>query len=301
MNKAKTQDEQPENLIYLKETPAERAVFGVLTILIGLGIFGCVIITLIGIQKSGDMNFFDRMQNTVRSWSSDYYDIRTDISENDTIIIGTPLSKTNPDIRKIAAELNEDSSCGRLMPGSYGTAKVYIIPHDANSDLTVELSFNVYGFVQSKNGDYIRIDEIENNHSDFEKLRKADRLLDGHFLFFTEKDNGYCGLLKDGRMTYNTAEHQDDLNSNGEYEVTVYWIRPEYFEQLTSINTEGAFIKNSDELKTITEYINSQPNDFFFKGEGESVSDIPSNQYDNADLLIHQTIDGYGFEIIANN
>ncbi|ADU24254.1 hypothetical protein [Ruminococcus albus] len=301
MNKAKTPNEQPDNLVYLKETPAERTLFGFLTILIGLGIFGCVAITLVGISRSGNMSFFARMKNTVRSWNSDYYDIRTDAPEKDTIIIGTPLRKTTPDVRRITADLHEDSSCGSFMPGSYGMAKVYIIPHNKNAELTVDLSFNVYGLVKTADGQYIRIDELENDLPEQEKCSKADKLLNGHILFFMEKENGYSGLLKDGRMTYNTAEHQEDLNANGEYEVTVYWVWAEYFEQLSSINAEGAVIKDVSESETVKEYINSRPDEFFLKGAGESVSEMLNDQYDNADLLIHQNIDGYGFEIIANN
>ena len=291
----------PNNVAYLKETPAYRLVFGILTVTLGFSIIACVIITLVGIRRSGDMSFFQRMRNTVRSWSSDYYDIRTDYSDKETIVLGNPLRKTTPDVRRIAGSLHEDSSCGSFLPGTYGTAKLYIIPHDADADLTVDLSFNVYGLVQKVDTEYIRIDEAENDLPEYEKLRRADDLLNGHILFFTEKDDGYSGLLKDGRMTYNKAEHRGDLNSNGEYEVTVYWIWAEYFEQLTNMNAEGAVIRDAAESETVTEYIDSRPDEFFFKGEGESVSNVPSDQYNNADLLIHQNIDGYGFEITANN
>lgn len=301
MKREKLPETKQNNVAYLKETPVERGVSGILTILIGMGLIGCIVTTVIGIQKSGKMNFFVRMMNTIKSFGSDYYDIRTDVSGEYTIIIGTPLLKTTPDVRKVTAELCEDSTCGSFMPGSYGTAKVYIIPHDTNADLSVDLSFNVYGTVQTADGQYIRIDDLESDNYEQDKCRLADKLLDGHILLFTEMDNGYSGLMKNGRLLYNTAEHHDDLNANGEYEVTVYWIWAEYYEQLTSLDAEGAAIKNAAELEKVKEYISSCPDEFFFEGEEESRSEILSDRYDNADWLIHQMIDGYGFEIIANN
>ena len=59
--------EQQNNVAYLAESPAYRMVGGILTLLLGFGIIGCVIITLAGISRSGDMNFFVRMMNTVKS------------------------------------------------------------------------------------------------------------------------------------------------------------------------------------------------------------------------------------------
>ena len=93
------------------------------------------------------------------------------------------------------------------------------------------------------------------NTSAHDKALVADRLLDGHILFFKEKEDGYSGLLKDGRMIYNTAEHKDDVNSNGEYEVTIYWIWPEYYEQLTSVNSENAVVTKSADSEEIQKYI----------------------------------------------
>ena len=123
MKREEVPPEHRDEVVFIKESPAERTFFGFMTILIGLGVFGCVVITVIGIRKSGDMNFYVRMLNTLKSWRSDYYDIRTDIPENDTIIIGTPLSRTTPDVRRVMAELKECSSCGSFMPGAYGKAK----------------------------------------------------------------------------------------------------------------------------------------------------------------------------------
>lgn len=147
---------------------------------------------------------------------------------------------------------------------------------------------------ENDNGELVRLSNLDSNNI-------ADKLIDGHILFFEEYNCSYSGLLKDGKLTYKTSEHREDLNSNGEYEVTVYWIWPEYYNQLIDTDTDGAVITDSAASEDIRSYIEEHKSNFFYDGEGENKSNVPSKRYDNADLFIHQNIDYYGFEIIALN
>ena len=251
-----------------------------------------IVITVIGIGRFGGKEFFQRMQNTVHSFSSEYYDIRTEEFDSSTISFGNVSRKTNSDVRNAPACLKMDKSKHQFLPGAFGTTTLYIIPNDAEKDMDIELEFNAYGARLTDNGEFKRLSDTES---------EADRLINGHILFFTERNGSYRGLLKDGKMTYSTAEHRSDLNDNGEYEVTVYWIWPEYYEQLVDTGADGAVITDRTESDEIKEYIKEHRSEFFYPGEEKSRSDDPSDQYDNADLLIHQNVEYIGFEIIALN
>ena len=286
--------EQQNNVAYLAESPAYRMVVGILTILLGFGIIGCVIITVAGISRSGEMNFFVRMMNTVKSWSSDYYDIRTEGFDESSITVGEVLKKTNADTRKVPACLRLDKSKHCFFPGAFGTTTFYITPNKPDRDLEIELKLDVYGVTKNSDGELVRLSDMNSDNT-------ADKLIDGHILFFKEYNGSYSGLLENGKLTYETSEHLEDRNNNGEYEVTVYWIWPEYYNQLIDVNAEGAVITDSAASDEMRSYIAAHKGNYFYEGEGKSKTNDPSKQYDNADLLIHQNIDYYGFEIIALN
>ena len=78
-------------------------------------------------------------------------------------------------------------------------------------------------------------------------------------------------------------------------------IWPEYYNQLIDVNAQGAVITDSAESNEMRSYIAAHKGNYFYEGEGKSKTNDPSKQYDNADLLIHQNIDYYGFEITALN
>ncbi|SDB40236.1 hypothetical protein SAMN02910317_02000 [Ruminococcaceae bacterium FB2012] len=281
---------------FITESPAERFFTGMLKTILGMLIVFSIIVTTVGISKFGSKDFFQRMKNTVHSLSSDYYDIRTDEFDDNTVYFGKVIRMTNADVRKAPACLKMDESKHHMLPGAFGTTTLYIIPNDTDRDMDIELEFNTYGARLTDNGKFKRLSDDKN-----QKSFDADNYLNGHILFFTENNGSYSGLLKDGRMIYNTAEHREDLNENGEYKLTVYWIWPEYYEQLVNTRAEGAVITDRIESDMIRDYIRDHQNEFFYVGEGINRSDDPGDQYDNADLFIHQNVEYIGFEIIALN
>lgn len=294
MKKETISPKQQNNVAYLKETPSERMLFGFMKIVLGIVTTFAIITVCTGIGKFGFDGFFKRMQNTVHSFSPEFYNIRTAEFDENTMIVGSGSKETTADDRTVAACLKMDQSKNCLMPGAFGTTTFYIIPNKPEKDLDVHLEFNVCGLIQTDDGEYVKLSDMNDKIS-----QTAEDLLDGHILFFTENDSSYSGLIKDGEMTYNTAEHHDDLTSDGEYKVTVYWIWPEYYEQLVDTNVEGAIITDSLSSAEMKDYIAEHQDEFFFKGDEQT--EEPGKLYDNADLFIHQNVDFYGFEIIALN
>ena len=281
----------------LKETPAEKAVFGILKIIIAVAVTFTVIIICKGTSKFGFKGYFQRIGNYVHSFSSDYYDIRVGEFDENTIEVNGSRRVTNENDRNVAACLNMDESHPYFTPGAFGTTTFYIVPKDSEQDLDVQLELNVFGITQMDNGEYARMIEAEPTQS----VQKVENLLDGHVLFFEGKDETYRTLIKDGKMTYRTSEHKADMNSNNEYKVTVFWVWPEYYNQLVDQSADGALIADASTAEEVKDYIAAHPNNFFYEGDGSSKSDESSQQYDNADLLIHQNVDGFGFEVIALN
>ena len=285
---------QQNNVAYLKEEPAYLFVFGLMEIILGFALLGAVIMTMTGISRYGVKDYFQRMKNTAHFFSDDYYDIRTEDFESEDMLVGSGSKKTNADVRSVAACLKLDKSKPCLMPGAFGTTTFFVIPKDADKDIAVEIELNVCGITKADNGEYVRLSETCGDTG-----RKAEELLDGHILFFTEYNGAYSGLLKDSKMVYNTADHHRELNENGEYKVTVYWVWAEYYEQLVDTAAEGALITDnavSDEMKR---YIEERQDEFFFTDDTQ-LND-PSRSYNDGDLFIHQNVDYYGFEIKALN
>lgn len=266
MNKTKTPNEQPENLIYLKETPGYRMVFGVLEIFLGLLIMISIFLVIRGSLMFGTKGFFNRMWNIVNSNGSDYYDIRADKPgvNSTTIIYGNDSMKTLPNVRNIPANIINEAGKA-LVPGSFGSTTFYIVPNDPDADLTVDLEINAYGLKQFGNNYPLRLSRIECTSSEREIYDVVDELLDGHILFFAEKDGVYHDLLPDGKMSYDLSEHREELDENGEYEITVYWIWAEYYDQLINAETEGALFGNSQDSLEMADYINQHENSFFIR------------------------------------
>lgn len=197
--------------------------------------------------------------------------------------------KTNADVRTVSACLDMDKSKKAFLPGTFRTTTFYIIPKDLNEDHTFEIQLNVYGVIKGESGEYVRLSEQDSHNL-------TDELIDGHILFFEEKDDSYSELLKNGKMLYNTAEHHESLNENGEYEVTVYWIWPAYYEQLTDTMADGAVLTDKAASEEMIKYIDAHP-DLFFCNEDSIAAN--SDRYDNADQFIRENVDYFEFEIIA--
>ena len=299
MKREKLPDQQQNSVVYLKDSPGYRMVFGVMEIVLGLLIMVSIFLVIRGSMMFGTKGFFNRMWNIVNSNSSDYYDIRADKPDynSPTIIYGNDSMKTSPNVRSIPANLKNEAGKA-LVPGSFGSTTFYIVPNDPDTDLTVELEINTYGLKQFGENDPMRLSRVECTGAERETYDAVDDLLDGHILFFAEKDSAYHQLLPDGKMCYNTSEHRGELNENGEYEITVYWIWTEYYNQLIDTEAEDALFDNSQDSIEMAEYIKQHENRFFYK---KNENDDLSDQYNNSDYLIHQNTDYIGFEIIANN
>lgn len=299
MKREKLPDQQQNSVVYLKDSPGYRMVFGVMEIVLGLLIMVSIFLVIRGSMMFGTKGFFQRMWNIVNSNSSDYYDIRADKPDynSPTIIYGNDSMKTSPNVRSIPANLKNEAGKA-LVPGSFGSTTFYIVPNDPDADLTVDLEINTYGLKQFGDNDPLRLSRIECTSSERETYDTVDDLLDGHILFFAEKDGVYHHLLPDGKMRYETSAHRGELNENGEYKITVYWIWTEYYDQLVNNEIEGALFGNDQDSIEMTEYIKQHENRFFYRiNEDDDLSD----QYNNGDYLIHQNTDYIGFEIIANN
>ena len=268
---------------YVAESPAERMAFGTMKTILGILIVLAVLITVAGAARFGLKGFFKRMGNTVHSFSSDYYDIRVDRGEN---ISGTQAIKTDADNRTIAMNIKQENG-SITMPGAYGTTTFYIIPKDTDEDLSIKIRLNAFGLTMNENGEYTRVTD-----------KNVDELINGHILFFEDNENGYKGLLDNGELTYNTADHKADLLGD-EYKVTVYWIWPEYYEQMVDHKTEGALFTNEECSAEMTSYIEKHPNRFFYSKNSEK--EEKTDLYNNGDVLIYKSSPYFGFEIIAEN
>ena len=249
---------------------------------------------------------------------SDYYEIRVDdedyeananekISEFMQDNGYSERLKTSAFNRNTTMYLKQEDGKAYTCPGAYGSTTFYIKPRKADADFTIHIEYDVYGITALDNGSLIKTSEFVCSDNTARKtLDDVDNLLDGHILFFEDRSNGkYSGLLKNGEMTYHTSEHRDDLNSNGEYKVKVYWIWAEYYEQVVNAQADGALFNSSDQQKQMVDYITKNPDEFFCTAE---IGEIPSETeitdyntlsayYDNGDKLIMENTDYFGFYV----
>ena len=97
----------------------------------------------------------------------------------------------------------------------------------------------------------------------------------------------------------------NDLNSNGEYKIKVYWIWAEYYEQLVNAQADGALFDNSGQWNKMVDFIEKNPDEFFYTSEIEAIPngtemtdyDILSDYYNNGDKLIIENTKYFGFNV----
>lgn len=208
--------------------------------------------------------------------------------------------------RNTIMQLDQEDGKSYTLPGAYGSTTFYIKPRSADTDLTIHIEYDVYGIKQLDDGNLARISEINSSGYECDLFRNVDDLLDGHILFFENRTDGkYSGLIKNGKMTYRTSEHEDDLNDNGEYKIKVYWVWAEYYEQIVNAQADGALFDNSNQQNKMIEYIEDNPDEFFCTAEigaipnGTTMTDydLLSDYYDNGDKLIVENTDYFGFNV----
>ena len=97
----------------------------------------------------------------------------------------------------------------------------------------------------------------------------------------------------------------NDLNSNGEYKIKVYWIWAEYYEQLVNAQADGALFDNSGQWDKMVNFIEKNPDEFFYTAEigaipnGTEMNDYDflSDYYNNGDKLIIENTKYFGFNV----
>lgn len=249
---------------------------------------------------------------------SDYYEMRVD-SEDHEANANEEVSKfmqdngysdkleTSAFNRNTAMYLKQEDGRSLTLPGSYGSTTFYIKPKKADADLSIHITYDVFAVTELTDGSLAKMADVNcSDTTERKRLDNIDALLNGHILFFRENHNGkYSGLIENGEMVYRTSEHRDDLNSDGEYKIRVYWVWAEYYEQLVNAQAEGAIFDNSDQQDIMVEYIAENPDEFFYTAE---IGDIPdgtamtdynllSDYYDNGDKQIMENTKYFGFNV----
>ena len=249
---------------------------------------------------------------------SDYYEMRVD-SEDHEANANEEVSKfmqengysdsleTSAFNRNTAMYLKQEDGRSLTLPGSYGSTTFYIKPKNADADLSIHITYDVFAVTELTDGSLAKMTDVNcSDTTERKRLDDIDALLNGHILFFRENHNGkYSGLIENGEMVYRTSEHQDDLNSDGEYKVKVYWIWAEYYEQLVNAQADGAIFDDSDQQDKMVDYIAENPNEFFYTAE---IGDIPdgtamtdyavlSDYYNSGDKQIVENTKYFGFNV----
>lgn len=249
---------------------------------------------------------------------SDYYEMRVD-SENHEANANEEVSKfmqengysdkleTSAFNRNTAMYLKQEDGRSLTLPGSYGSTTFYIKPKKADADLSIHITYDVFAVTELTDGSLAKMTDVNcSDTTERKRLDDIDELLNGHILFFRENHNGkYSGLIENGEMVYRTSEHRNDLNSNGEYKVKVYWIWAEYYEQLVNAQADGAIFNNSDQQDKMIDYIEENPDQFFYTAE---IGDIPdgttmtdyavlSDYYNSGDKQIVENTKYFGFNV----
>lgn len=93
MNRDESEQKQNGGVVYLCETPSFRLLMGIMEIFLGLSIIFALVMTISGISKFGLTEYYRRMRNTVRSFRSDYYDIRAESFDDESVITGNIVKK----------------------------------------------------------------------------------------------------------------------------------------------------------------------------------------------------------------
>lgn len=249
---------------------------------------------------------------------SDYYEMRVD-SEDYEANANKEVSKfmqengysdsleTSAFNRNTAMYLKQEDGRSLTLPGSYGSTTFYIKPKNADADLSIHIKYDVFAVTELTDGSLAKMTDVNcSDTTERKRLDDIDALLNGHILFFRENHNGkYSGLIENGEMVYRTNEHRDDLNSNGEYKIKVYWIWAEYYEQLVNSQADGAIFDDSDQLDKMVEYIEKNPDEFFCTGEIGAIPDgteltdyeVLSDYYNSGDKLIVENAKYFGFNV----
>ena len=305
---------EDSRLIEVKGTLSPLLTFISITLLILFTIY------LIAIKHSGGKvtSPKEAVSDFFMPFRSDYYDMRVDyasgLASNNEVCTKFMEEngysndlKTSAFNRNTIMQLEQEDGKSYTLPGAYGSTTFYIKPRKEDADLTIHIEYDVYGIKQLNDGSLTRVSDIccETN-AERETYESVEKLINGHILFFENRINGkYSGLIEDGKMTYRTTEHYDDLNGNGEYKIKVYWIWAEYYEQLVNAQTDGALFENSEHQSDMIDYIEDNTNEFFYAVDGEPVptnTDIIdysalSDYYDSGDKLIVENTNYFGFNV----
>ncbi len=180
----------------------------------------------------------------------------------------------------IVADLQIDSQDPepKLAPGTFGTVSFSVINSGDPVD-NMAFGFDFYG---AKN---IGTEELP----EYELVGDADiiRYAHGHILFFSGKTNGlYTGWLKDGFSIPVSSSRTD---------VTLYWIWPNTFRDMTSKNNNDAVIASAD-VDLIIADMWQYPDRYFSFTESHEVNEafianagnftILSGGYNNVDQIL---------------
>ena len=249
---------------------------------------------------------------------SDYYEMRVD-SEDYEANANKEVSKfmqdngysdkleTSAFNRNTAMYLKQEDGRSLTLPGSYGSTTFYIKPKKADADLSIHITYDVFAVTELTDGSLAKMADVNcSDTTERKRLDNIDALLNGHILFFRENHNGkYSGLIENGEMVYRTSEHRNDLNSNGEYKIKVYWIWAEYYEQMVNAQADGALFDNSGQWDKMVDFIEKNPDEFFYTAEIGTIPngtemtdyDILSDYYNNGDKLIIENTKYFGFNV----
>lgn len=239
------------------------------------------------------------------------------------------LSETSASNYAILCEFtNENRISGEgvdvnsIFPGSYGTVSFQIIPK-TDGDLTLDINLHRIG---------IKYHEIAPYYTEVDNSVMGDvyDLLAGHILLFkgrtTDNNNHvyrYNNRLTDG-FTFDSANPDTDMNidrdpQTGRYTVTLYWIWPATFSQMTYDQTQssmavaalfGSDAAGAAERSALLTYMNTHRSEFFNNLAFDPNTDFPNNfqityntimseAYNNGDQLIGDNVDYFILEIIA--
>lgn len=183
-----------------------------------------------------------------------------------------------------------------VMPGSYGTMTFYIKPNgngDIEDDLTLELGCYRDAYDEFDNP---VIRSVTNDH--------VLRLLQGHFLFFTERTGAtpeeyqYSGLITDNTIHF-SSRGKTKVPGKDYYEIKLYWEWPlTYFDIDEGISTTTPAVtrKYPAELR---DYIEANRDAFFAANENSNVVDLLNDGYNDGDQTIGVNAD-YFVAFICN-
>jgi hypothetical protein len=202
----------------------------------------------------------------------------------------------------VACALASDSN-EPLRPGSTGTMTFYILPKQEGLD-RFSLTLTLSGIKRT-------LDENDAETYAAVTAESALDLLKGHILFFEEKDaNGkYAGWIDEGGFTYALSEHAADKVGDAEkYEVTLYWVWPRTYGQITlqdgSSNLIGSslFTDASPDRARLEERISAYPEEFLDGVASVSSASFVelSDGYNRADQAIGEAVSYLVAELAAN-